>query len=135
MLSPVEGTDRQADDAVRVLIADDDPVVRSLLAELIAADASLELVGAAEDSPGAIELAAAERPHVALLDWVMPGGGGPAAARGILALDLEPPVRIVALTAHDSQEASVDMLRAGAQAFVVKGSAAVVETIHAAARD
>jgi DNA-binding NarL/FixJ family response regulator len=55
----------------------------------------------------------------ALLDWVMPDGGGPVAAREILLRS--PDTKIVALTASDSMEAEMDMLRAGAQSVVVKG--------------
>jgi DNA-binding NarL/FixJ family response regulator len=67
-----------------------------------------------------------------VLDWVMPGGGGPAAAREILAVS--PDTKIVALTASDSQEAEMDMLRAGARSFLVKGGSPeeLLRTIHAA---
>jgi DNA-binding NarL/FixJ family response regulator len=118
--------------AIRVLVADDDPVVLALVEELVAADPALELVGIAVDADAAIQLAADEQPDVAVLDWVMPGGGGSQAAREIL--NINPNVRIVALTAHDSQEASLDMLRAGAVSFVVKGSPDVLEAIRAATR-
>ena len=69
-------------DRIRVLIADDEPVVRQTLARLLEDDPSLEVVGTAHDAQGAIELAALERPDVALVDVRMPGGG-PRAAREI----------------------------------------------------
>jgi DNA-binding NarL/FixJ family response regulator len=62
-------------------------------------------VGSADDAPGAIELADEHHPDVAVLDWMMPGGGGPAAAREILLRS--PDTKIVALTASDGQEAEI----------------------------
>lgn len=114
------------------MIADDDALARAMIAQMIGQAEELELVGAAEDAAGAIELAAEHKPEVAVLDWVMPGGGGPAAAREIQLQS--PDTKIVALTASDSQEAELDMLRAGAQSFLVKGCtpAELVETIRTA---
>jgi DNA-binding NarL/FixJ family response regulator len=102
-----------------VLIADDDAVARALIEQAIQRDDGLELVGSAEDAAGAIELAGEHKPDVAVLDWVMPGGGGPAAAREILLQS--PDTKIVALTSSDSLEAEMDMLRAGARSVLVKG--------------
>src|SRR6201999_813330 len=70
---------------VRVLIADDDPVMRMLLAAVINNDPALELVAQAEDADEAIALATETTPDVALLDVEMPGGGGPRAAQEIRA--------------------------------------------------
>ena len=126
----MEGTEAR----IRVLVADDDPLARELVAAIVSGDDSLELVAAAENAEGAVNLAAQHTPDVAVLDWVMPGGGGPQAARGIERVS--PNTRIVALTASDSQEASLDMLRAGAQSFLVKGGppGELVATIHRATR-
>lgn len=101
------------------MIADDDQLARAMIVAMIERADELELVGAAEDAASAIELATEHTPDVAVLDWVMPGGGGPAAAREIQ--NRNPDTKIVALTASDSQEAELDMLRAGAQSFLVKG--------------
>ncbi len=68
---------------VRVMIAEDDPTVREALQKLIQSDSALELVGAASDTRGAIDLAASLLPDVVLLDVRMPGGGGEAAAKAI----------------------------------------------------
>jgi DNA-binding NarL/FixJ family response regulator len=105
---------------LRVGVADDDALMREFLRALIDGDAGLELAGLACDADEAAELARAEQPDVMVLDWVMPGGGGPAAARQIL--EDCPEVRVVALTSSDGGEASMDMLRAGAKSFLVKGA-------------
>jgi DNA-binding NarL/FixJ family response regulator len=118
---------------VRVLIADDDPVMRMLLGAIISRAPELDVAGEAEDADGAI--AAAERlsPDVALLDLEMPGGGGPAAARAIR--ERAPGVRVLALSAHEDDAARTEMADAGAVGYVVKGAPpdAIVQAIRAAA--
>ena len=104
----------------RVLIADDDPVMRMLLSAVVNGDEELELVGQAEDAEQAIDLAASLQPDVALLDVEMPGGGGLRAARAIK--EDVPAVRVLALSAHDTDEAREAMLEAGADGYVVKGA-------------
>lgn len=104
---------------LRVMIADDDALARALIEAIVERDTELELVACAEDAEGAIELADEHRPDVAVLDWVMPGGGGPAATREILLRS--PETKIVALTASDEREEMSDSIRAGAQQAVVKG--------------
>ncbi len=104
-----------------VMIADDDAFARAVIEAIVKRDEGLELVGSAVDAPGAIELAGEHQPDVAVLDWMMPGGGGPAAVREILLRS--PGTKIVALTASDGQEAEIDMLRAGARSILVKGCA------------
>ena len=91
---------------VRVLIADDDPVMRMLLAAVINNDPALELVAQAEDADEAIALATETTPDVALLDVEMPGGGGPRAAQEIRAQ--APQTRILALSAHEHAEMDAD---------------------------
>ena len=119
---------------VTVIIADDDAVARTLIQAIVERDEGLELLGAAEDANGAADLAEQHRPDVAVLDWVMPGGGGPQAAREIGRCS--PQTHIVALTSSDSPEAELDMLRAGARSFLVKGCSAdeLVRTIQSAIR-
>jgi DNA-binding NarL/FixJ family response regulator len=98
---------------VRVLIADDDPVMRMLLSAVVNNDPGLELVGQAEDADGAITLAGETRPDVVLLDVEMPGGGGQRAAREIRAQ--APQTRILALSGHERVEMEAD-------GFLVKGA-------------
>ncbi len=119
---------------IRVVIADDDPMARELLAAIIASEPSLELVGQGEDTESAVEAVLEHRPDVAVLDWVMPGGGGARAAGRIVRES--PGTVVVALTAHDSGEAALDMMRAGAKSVRIKGCspAQLIETIHAVVR-
>jgi CheY-like chemotaxis protein len=117
---------------VRVVIADDDPLARMAIEAMIKRGERLELVGSAADVPQIVELAAATRPDVAVVDFFMPGGGGPEAARQIQ--DRSPGTRIVGLTAADGPDAYLAMLRAGASGLLVKGGSAdrLVEMIHRA---
>jgi len=117
---------------VRVVIADDDPLARMAIEAMIQRGERLELVGSAADVPQIVELAAATRPDVAVVDFIMPGGGGPEAARQIQ--ERSPGTRIVGLTAADGPDAYLAMLRAGASGLLVKGGSAerLVEMIHRA---
>src|SRR5262245_13187310 len=109
-------------DRIRVMIADDEPILREALADLIAAEPSLELVGEAGDAEQAIALARARRPDVALLDVKMPAGGGPRAAREIRTC--APQTRIVALSAYDDRGSVLQMVECGAVGYLVKGTLA-----------
>ena len=117
-------------DRIRVLVADDEPAVRAALAELIETEDTLELVGTARDAQEAIELAIRERPDVALLDVKMPAGGGPRAAREIRIAS--PQSRVVAISAYEDRTSVLEMLRAGAVGYLVKGTRAaeIVKMIH-----
>jgi DNA-binding NarL/FixJ family response regulator len=106
---------------LRLLIADDDPVMRLLLGAIVRADPELELVAEAHDADEAIALAAEHRPHVALLDVEMPGGGGLRAAREIHAR--HPEIRLLTLSAHEDAETRDAMAAAGASGYIVKGAA------------
>jgi CheY-like chemotaxis protein len=132
--SPAEPTAEPVPDStiVRVVIADDDPLARMAIEAMIKRGERLELVGSAADVPQIVELAAATRPDVAVVDFFMPGGGGPEAARQIQ--ERSPGTRIVGLTAADGPDAYLAMLRAGASGLLVKGGSAerLVEMIHRA---
>ena len=120
--------------SVKVIIADHDQLARTLIEAIVVGDEELELMGSATDAAGAMELAAEHHPDVAVLDWVMPGGGAPQAARDIG--HCSPDTRIVGLTVSDTQEAELEMLRAGARSFLVKGCSPeeLLRTIHTAMR-
>jgi DNA-binding NarL/FixJ family response regulator len=103
----------------RVIIAEDDPVVRQVLVDLVADDAGLTCAGVAGDALEAVDLARQEQPDVAVVDVKMPGGGGPHAAREIRTVS--PHTRIIAFSAFDDDAAKAEMRKAGAAAFLVKG--------------
>jgi diguanylate cyclase (GGDEF)-like protein len=114
------GEAEPAEKPIRLLIADDDEGTRVMLTAIAHRDAGLDLVGAAADAEEAIQLASHRRPDVVLLDFDMPGGGGVRAAIDIR--EALPGVRIVALSADDSPSAQLDMSRAGAVGYLVKGA-------------
>jgi DNA-binding NarL/FixJ family response regulator len=102
-----------------VLIAEDDPVLRQVLIDLMAGEERLDCAAVAGDAGEAIDLAERVKPDVAVLDVKMPGGGGPRAARDIRAVS--PATRIIAFSAFDDRAAKAEMQEAGAEAFLVKG--------------
>ncbi len=122
--------DHGAHARIRVLVADDEPALRGALAELFAQEERVLLVGAAADADEAIELAARERPDVALVDVKMPAGGGPRATREITRLS--PQTRVIALSAFEDRPTVLEMLRAGAVGYLVKGTPAdeILGSIH-----
>jgi two-component system chemotaxis response regulator CheY len=119
---------------VRVAIADDDESVRLALGAMLTRADGLELVGEAVDAPTAVVVAATRRPDVVVLDFDMPGGGGTRAAAEIR--EACPTARIVALSADSSPAAQLDMSRAGAVGYLVKGAPAdeIERAIRSAAR-
>jgi CheY-like chemotaxis protein len=106
--------------ALRLMIADDDPIARLTLGALVKREDGFELVGEAADAGQAVELALRRRPDVVLLDVDMPGGGGARAAVQIR--EGLPDTKIVAISADDSQSSQYDMMRAGAVGFLTKGA-------------
>ena len=114
--------------AIRVLIADDDAGVREGLVDLLSSEEDMEVVASAEDAESAIEIAAALRPDIAVVDVKMPGGGGPEATRGIRAAS--PVTRVVAYSVHDDPTSIRSMIRAGARSYVVK-DAPIEEVLEA----
>lgn len=107
---------------ITVLVADDEPMVREALTDLLNDHPGITVVAVASAVAEAVEQAGALRPDVAILDVRMPGGGGVAAARGIR--QHSPGTRILAYSAFDDDLASTEMLAAGAEAYLVKGAGA-----------
>ncbi len=111
-LSPALGAHRP-----RLVIADDDPVVQLILSTSLGPE--FEVVGIAADGEEAIELAEASQPDVALVDVVMPKGGGVRAARGIL--KVSPDTAIVMLSGHKCSGTVGQLLHAGTIRYCRKG--------------
>jgi DNA-binding NarL/FixJ family response regulator len=108
--------------SVRVLLADDQPLIRSGLRVLIADTAGLEVVGEAGTGAEAVALAAGLRPDVVVMDIRMPGMDGIAATRVITAGGEGAP-RVLILTTFDEDAHVYGALRAGASGFLVKDMA------------
>lgn len=106
----------------RVMVVEDDPMMAEAILELLDADPRFEAVGCAQSARAAIELAREARPRVALVDVVLPGGGGAYATRGLLKLN-EPPF-VLALSAAADRATVIEMLSAGALGYLVKGGPA-----------
>jgi DNA-binding NarL/FixJ family response regulator len=104
--------------SLRVLLADDHPLVRAGLRELLATAEDLEVVGAAADGEEAIELALTHAPDVVLMDLSMPGLGGLEAIRR-LATE-RPGLPVVALTSFSDRERILEALDAGAVGYLLK---------------
>jgi signal transduction histidine kinase len=119
---------------IRVLVAEDEEAVREALVDLLSSDATIEVVGSAKDADEAIEMAAESKPDVALLDVKMPGGGGARAAREIRTIS--PQTHVVALSAYEDRRTVLEMLRAGAVGYVVKGTSAdeILRTVRRSLR-
>ncbi|MFJ3418746.1 MULTISPECIES: response regulator transcription factor [unclassified Streptomyces] len=106
--------------AVRVLLADDQTLVRAAFAMLVESAPDMEVVGQAATGREAVELARTTRADLVLMDIRMPDLDGIEATRLIAADEDLAGVRILVLTTYDTDENVVDALRAGASGFLVK---------------
>ncbi|MEU5216205.1 response regulator transcription factor [Streptomyces sp. NPDC020807] len=107
---------------IRVLLADDQALLRSAFKVLVDSEPDMRVVGEAADGEQALALARSERPDVVLMDIRMPGTDGLAATRAITADPELADVRIVMLTTFEVDEYVVQSLRAGASGFLGKGA-------------
>jgi DNA-binding NarL/FixJ family response regulator len=105
---------------IRVLLADDQPLLRHGFAMILSAQADIEVVGEAADGADAVRLTGLLRPDVVLMDVRMPGMDGIEATRKITAVS--PPTRVIILTTFDVDEYAFDGLRAGASGFLLKNA-------------
>jgi DNA-binding NarL/FixJ family response regulator len=121
---------------VRVLIADDQSIVRAGLATILGAHPDIEVVGQAADGQAAVALARRLRPDVCLLDIRMPILDGIEATRLLAGPTVEEPVAVVVITTFDTDEHVHGALKAGARGFLLKGTSPdqLVQAIHAAVR-
>jgi len=105
---------------IRILIADDHPVVRSGLESMLAKQPEFEVVGEAENGRAAVTLAADLRPHVVLMDLRMPEMDGVAATREIRSR--LPETNVLVLTTYDSDADILRAVEAGATGYLLKDS-------------
>jgi DNA-binding NarL/FixJ family response regulator len=106
----------------RVLIADDQPLMRSALRICLDAEPDLEVVGEASDGAEAVRLVQRLRPDVVVMDVRMPILDGIEATRRIVGLPVDPRPRVLMMTTFDLDEHIIGALRAGASGFLVKDS-------------
>jgi DNA-binding NarL/FixJ family response regulator len=114
--------------SVRVLLADDQRLVRESLGTLLSLLPGVELLATASDGHEALALAAEHRPDVLLMDLRMPRMDGIEATR--LLREREPSVKVIALTTFDDDESVLGALRAGARGYLTKDASS--EDIRAA---
>lgn len=114
---------------IRVLIAEDDELVRDALSAIIGGDHQFEVVAVTSDADSAIAQVMSTAPDLALLDVRMPGGGGERVAQVIA--ETRPTVRIIAVSAHEDEQTIRGMIAAGAHGFVTKdaGPAKLLDTL------
>ncbi len=105
---------------IRVLVADDHPVVRSGLVGLLTSLDGFEVVAVASDGQEAVREAVLHRPDVALMDLHMPGTDGFTAIRDLARV--APSVRVCVLTMYDDDDSLFAALRAGAHGYLLKGA-------------
>ncbi len=106
--------------SVRVVIADDQELIRTGFRMILAAKPDIEIVGEAATGAEAVSLNRELRPDVVLMDIRMPELDGIEATRGILAQNHEPKASVLILTTFDLDEYVYDALRAGASGFLLK---------------
>jgi DNA-binding NarL/FixJ family response regulator len=123
-----------ADAAIRVVLADDHPIVREGLRGMLAAEPGIEVVAEAASGAEAVAVAARYRPDVVLMDLRMPGGDGVTATAEILAAT--PGARVVVLTTYETDADIVRAVEAGAVGYLLKDTpvAELSHAIRAAAR-
>jgi two-component system response regulator NreC len=115
-----------------VLVVDDHRIVREGISHILASQADIQVVGEAADGNEALAKARELKPDVVLMDISMPGLSGREATR--LIKQQLPEIHLLALTMHDSYDYFLEMLRAGADGYILKGAsgADLVAAIRAA---
>ena len=122
--------------SIRVLVADDQELVRTGLRMILDAQPGIDVVAEARDGAEAVTLARRLRPDVCLLDIRMPGMDGLEATRLLAGPAVLDPIAVVVITTFDLDEYVYAALRAGARGFLLKdaGPDLLAQAVHAAAR-
>ncbi len=120
--------------AIRIMTADDHPLIREGLSALISVHSDMAIVGEAADGAAAIRLFNELRPDVLLLDLQMPNVSGLEVIDRLIAQD--PTARIVVLTTYDTEQLAMKAMSAGASAYILKSSVGrrLLDTIRAVMR-
>ena len=120
-------------EVIRVLIADDHPLMRKGLADILDGVEGIEVVGSAEDGAAAVALAYAVKPDIVLMDISMPGMDGIEATEKLVEMDSD--ARVVMLTSYSEREKITQALAAGAVSYLTKDAPpeAVIRAIRSAA--
>lgn len=120
---------------IRVVVADDQELIRTGLRLILNAQPGIEVVGEAADGQEAVSLARTLRPDVCVFDIRMPKMDGIQATEALAGREVDDPIPIVIITTFDLDEYVYGALRAGARGFLLKdaGPELLVQAIHAAA--
>jgi DNA-binding NarL/FixJ family response regulator len=121
--------------SIRVIIADDQDIVRAGLTTILNGQSGIDVIGQAADGHEAVALARRLRPDVCLFDIRMPRLDGVEATRQLAGPDVDDPLAVVVITTFDTDEHVSGALKAGAKGFLLKdaGPDLLVQAIHAAA--
>ncbi|ANP53911.1 DNA-binding NarL/FixJ family response regulator [Streptomyces griseochromogenes] len=119
---------------IRIVLADDHPVVREGLRAMLSAEPDLEVVGDASNGPRAEALTAELRPDIVLMDLRMPGGGGVDSIQRMSAAGL--PSRVIVLTTYETDRDILRAVEAGAAGYLLKDMPRreLADAVRAAAR-
>jgi DNA-binding NarL/FixJ family response regulator len=105
---------------IRVVVVDDQPIVRAGFQTILDAQPDIDVVGEAADGVESVATVERLRPDVVVMDIRMPELDGIAATRRITALDASPPTRVLVLTTFDVDDYVYEALRAGASGYLLK---------------
>lgn len=119
---------------IRVLIADDHPIVLEGIRRLLEMEADIHIVAEARDGVEAVDLCQSLKPDVAIVDFAMPRLDGMETTQRLAGVC--PRTRVIILTMHDSEQQAARLLQAGAAGFIPKGASAdevanAIRKVHA----